>query len=184
MAHARLAVGAGVLAACGVVAAPPIIAQESLQISVPPLVVFQVADVSMDVIGSPDPAPVTFGNAMLISGNVVRLSVKAEGSLVGPSGVTIPAGLVSWTTSNASGGIGLNGELSSASYVMVFEGQLAATSGGVNVRWSLGGPSVMRAGDYTVTLRWKVESSAPLAAGPSLRSGGATMNAIVAASGR
>lgn len=136
-------------------------AQESVQISVPAMIAFQVIDVAAGSVGVPDPSTIAFSNAVLDPGRAVRISVKADGDLTGAGGMTIAASNASWTTSNVSGGNGVNGVLSASAYSVVFEGQAGAVAGGVDLRWSLAAPAVSRAGNYTVTLRWKVESITP-----------------------
>jgi hypothetical protein len=137
-------------------------AQGLVQISVPPMVSFDVLDVGVSTVGSPTPTRVSFNNAVLLPGQVLRISVKADGNFAPPSGNAIPASKVSWTTSNTASGIGLNGVLSAAAFTPVFESQAGAISGGVDVTWTLAAPgAALRAGNHQVTLRWKLEAVTP-----------------------
>lgn len=135
-------------------------AQESVQISLPLNVSFQVVDVSVSA--AVGPTSITFSNGTLGAGRALRISVRAEGNLTPPSGPAIPASNVSWTTSNVSSGVGVNGTLSAAAYNQVFESQVDATSGGFDLSWTLSAPGTPRhAGNHQATLRWKLEAITP-----------------------
>jgi hypothetical protein len=137
-------------------------AQESVQISLPAIVSFEVLDVGVSTAGNPSPTTISFDNASLTPGRALRLSVKAEGDFTPPSGTPIPASNVSWTTSNALNGVGINGMLSATAYNSVFESQVGATSGGLDVSWTLSAPGTpLHAGNHQVTLRWKLEAMTP-----------------------
>jgi len=137
-------------------------AQESVQIAVPAMISFQVVDASASSVGSPDPATISFANASLAVGRALRISVKAEGDMTPPGGPAIPASKISWTTSNASNGVGINGVLSGITFGPVFESQVAAGSGSVDLVWTLTAPGTpLQAGNHSVLLRWKVESITP-----------------------
>jgi hypothetical protein len=105
---------------------------------------------------------VSFNQAILDPGRVLRISVKADGdstpAVLGP----ILASSFSWTTSAVQNGIGLNGTLDKATYTPVFQGNVGAKTGRVDLSWRLApqGPSV-QAGTHQLTLRWKVESVTP-----------------------
>ena len=59
-------------------------------------------------------------------------------------------------------GVGVNGVLSKTSYTVAFEGQPMATTGGVDIVWTLSAPgSAVRAGTHQATLRWKIEAVTP-----------------------
>lgn len=138
----------------------PAAAQEAVQISVPPAVFFQVLDVHDSITASP--TSISFTNAVLGPGRALRISVRAEGDLAPASGPAIPAASVSWVTSNASNGVGINGTLSTATYVDVYQSLPDAQSGGVDLTWTLSAPGEpRRAGNHQATLRWKVEAISP-----------------------
>ncbi len=135
--------------------------EETVQISLPPIVSFTVPDVGATTQASPSPTTIAFSGATLDAGRALRISVKAEGNLTGPGG-TIAASQVSWAVSNVLHGVGSNGQLSSTGYAQVFDGQAGATSGSLDVVWSLSAPgTAMHAGVYQVTLRWRVEAITP-----------------------
>jgi hypothetical protein len=136
---------------------------ETVSISFPLGVTFNVTNISATTTGSPNPTAVQFSSPNLLGNHVLRISVRADAAdFTPPSGaIKIPASRVSWTTSNASHGIASNGTLSSASYALVFVGQ-KNQAGGVDLAWTLAPPpSGIRAGAHTLTIRWKVESVAP-----------------------
>jgi hypothetical protein len=138
-------------------------AQETVSISFPLAVSFQVADVSRSTSGTPDVTTISFSNANLSPGKALRVSVQSDASaFTPPSGSSIPAANVSWNNLGASGGIGWNGTLGSASYVLVYQSDTARTSGHVDLGWTLAAPgSGIRAGSHQLTIRWKVESITP-----------------------
>lgn len=137
-------------------------AQESVTVGLPASVSFGVATQST-VTGSPAPTSVTFSNATIAPGRVLRISVMADASAFsGAQGSSYTASAVSWTTTNASGGIGTNGTLSSSGYTQVFQSYELTPSGGFDLTWTLN-PSAgtPRAGNQTLSLRWKIESVQP-----------------------
>jgi hypothetical protein len=138
-------------------------AQETVSITVPTAVSFQVMDVSRSTSGAPSPTTVSFSNANLILGKALRVSVRADSAgFTPPGGPSIPASNVSWTNLGAGGGTGWNGTLSSSSYALVFQSDPASTSGHVDLGWTLAAPgSGIRAGNHQLTLRWKLESISP-----------------------
>jgi hypothetical protein len=138
-------------------------AQEMVSISVPPAINFQVTDVSRSTSGAPTATTISFSNAVLNSGRALRVSVKADAAaFTPPSGSSIPASNVAWTTLGASGGVGSNGTLGSSSYALVFQSQPATASGRVDLSWTLAAPGPgIRAGSHQLTIRWKVESITP-----------------------
>lgn len=136
-------------------------AQETVDITVPASVSFQVRNVSETT--SSDPSTVLrFANAVLEPGRVIRISVRADTTAFsGPRG-SVPASSVSWTTSNAQGGFGSNGSLSASAYTEVFRSNVNATSGSIDLRWTLGPPGAnVLASSYNLALRWNIESIAP-----------------------
>jgi len=145
------------------VAAVPAGAQETVSISVPMAISFPVTDVSRSTSGAPDVTTVSFSNANLSSGRVLRVSVQSDAAaFTPPNGSSIPVSNVSWNNVGANGGIGMNGTLSSSSYALVFQSDPAMTSGHVDLGWTLAAPgSAIRAGNHQLTIRWKVESITP-----------------------
>jgi hypothetical protein len=138
-------------------------AQETVTISVPLAVSFPVTDVSRSTSGAPDVTTVSFSNASLNPGRALRISVQPDAAaFTAPSGSSIAASNVSWTSLGANGGIGMNGTLSSSSYALVFQSDPTRTSGRIDLAWTLAPPgSGIRAGNHQLTIRWKVESIAP-----------------------
>jgi hypothetical protein len=134
-------------------------AQETVNISVPLNVTFQVVDVHTPVSTT---ATVSFSDALLIPGHVLRISARADSiEFVGPSGNKIPASSVSWTASNAQGGVGSSGTLSSSTAVLVFQSGLLPISGRVDLTFRLQPPTNIHAGTHTMSLRWSIEAVLP-----------------------
>jgi hypothetical protein len=151
--------GIAAITAPGVSAA----AQELVTITVPSAVSFAVTDVSRSTSGVPSPTRISFSNAILIPGRVLRISVQAgSAGFTPPSGASIPSSNVSWTNLGATSGTGWNGSLSSSSYTLVYQSDPLRTSGHIDLGWTLAAPgSGIRAGNHQLTIRWKVESIAP-----------------------
>lgn len=136
-------------------------AQELVTVTVPANVSFSVTNVATDTVGNPSAARVSFSGLVVLPLRVLRISVTADAvSFTPPSAsLAIPASKVRWTTSNASGGSGSNGTLSSAAWTQIFQSSLLATSGRVDMTWTLGAPGGgIRAGTHTLTVRYKFES--------------------------
>ena len=138
-------------------------AQETVSIAVPSAVSFSVTDVSTSTPGSPNPARISFSNAVLLSGKALRVSVQADAAaFTPPNGSSIPGSNVSWSTVGAAGGTGWNGTLSATSYTLVFQSNPNPTSGHADLAWTLAAPgSGVRAGTHQLTIRWKLESITP-----------------------
>jgi hypothetical protein len=155
---ARLAVLAVVAATAATAAA-----QDTVTISVPLAVSFQVPDVSRNTGGTPNVSTINFSNANLGAGKALRVSVRSDAAaFTPPGGASIPASNVSWTNLGANGGIGWNGTLSSSSYMLVYQSDPTRTSGYIDLGWTLAAPGAgIRAGSHQLMLRWKVESIAP-----------------------
>ncbi|MDO8682555.1 MAG: hypothetical protein Q7N50_03640 [Armatimonadota bacterium] len=136
---------------------------ESVDITVPTSVVFNVIDISTATTGSPNPTTVSFVNANLVSGSALRISVKANAAdFISPGGTAIAASNVSWTTGNAQGGTSFNGSLSSVGFTEVYQSNANPTSGTVDIVWSLAAQgSGIRGGDHTLAITWKLESVVP-----------------------
>lgn len=143
--------------------AAPAASQETVQVSVPGWISFDVFDVGASTTGSPEPTRVEFSGADLLPGNVVRISARAEsGAFSTPAGGEIPAGLVSWRATGAAGGTVNDGMLDDTSYGLVFQSSAGATAGWVDLVWTLAPPGAeIDAGTHQIELRWKVESVVP-----------------------
>jgi len=134
-------------------------AVETVSITLPSTLSFTVTNASVSTTGNPNPTPISFSPVVVLITHVVHISVKADSDFVPPSGSHIPASKVSWTTSNAVQGVGSSGTLSTAAYSQVFQGNTSLSSGSVNVAWTLAAPGTpLRAGNHTMTMRWKVEA--------------------------
>lgn len=138
-------------------------AQETVGISVPLAVDFQVSDVSRSTNGAPSVTRVAFSNASLTPGKALRVSVQADTTaFTPPGGASIPASHVAWTNLGENGGLGTSGTLGASSYALVLQGNQMATSGFIDLGWTLAAPgSGIRAGTHQLTIRWKVESISP-----------------------
>ena len=134
---------------------------ESVRITAPPVLTFDVADVDVVTYGSGGVFTVSFDQAVLRSGRGLRISVLGQ-DLTPPSGPAIQAASLSWTTSGAANGVGVNGTLSKSQYRTVFEGLPGMTSGRVDLTWTLDlGNRNVRAGTHTGQLRWRIETFIP-----------------------
>lgn len=132
-----------------------------VRVFVPPAVLFQVPDVARQTAAS-GPVTVSFDSAALVVGQVLRISVRADGDLAMPGGAAMPASNISWTTSNVVGGIGMNGVLSKTIYTPVYQSNVDATSGRVDLTWTLAPPGGgIRAGTRQAALRWRFEAITP-----------------------
>ena len=135
---------------------------QTVRVTVPAMVAFSVTNVSVATLASTGATPVSFDLALLGLGRALRISVKADADLTPPSGTAIPASNVSWQTSNVTGGVGVNGVLSKTAYTQVYQGNVGALSGHVDLTWTLSPPgSAIRAGTHQGLLRWKFESVIP-----------------------
>jgi hypothetical protein len=136
-------------------------AQEVVDVNAPGSLSFQVSDVGSSTAGTP--TTVSYTGAVLVPGRVLRISVKADSAvLTPPSGAAIPVSNISWTASNAQGGVGSAGTLSDTTWGQVFESSPSPIAGGVDLTWTLAAPGAgIRAGTHQLTLRWKFESVVP-----------------------
>lgn len=154
-----------VVAAMMLLFGAPLMAQlESVTISLPPTLTFMVSDVTVSTTAADGATRISFSNALLLPLKVLRISVRADASDFSPPAGTnkISSNAVTWTTANAQNGVGMNGTLSASSNVTVFQSDLGALSGGVDLNWSLGPPgAAVRAGVHSLVLRWKLESVTP-----------------------
>jgi hypothetical protein len=136
--------------------------QEAARISVPPVILFEVHDPRATTEALTGSTTITFDDAVMGAGRVLRISVKADGDLTRADGAPVPAAKISWRTSAASNGVGVNGVLSKSVYTQVFQGNAAARSGSVNVTWSIAFDGTRtRAGSHQVVLRWRIDSIVP-----------------------
>ncbi len=134
---------------------------ESVRIDAPALLTFDVADVDVVTYASGGTFTVSFDQAVLRPGRGVRISVIGL-DLTPPQGPPIQASSLSWTTSGAVNGVGVNGTLSRNQYRTVFEGVAGVTTGRVELTWSLDlGNRNVRAGTHTGQLRWRIETYNP-----------------------
>lgn len=147
----------------GLIAPVGAFAEETVNFTAPAGVSFYVFDVSSSTTGNPDPFTISFTDSSIIASHALRVSVKADAaSFTAPSGTAIPASSVSWNAGGAQGGTGSGGTLSSISYVQIYQSNTNPATGSVDLTWSLAPlPSGVRAGDHTLTVRWKVESVIP-----------------------
>ena len=138
-------------------------AQETVIIVLPANVSFDVVDVNEET--EANSVALSYTEASLNSGNYLKISIKANtANFTRPSsaGDYIAASSVSWTTSNAQGGSGVNGTLSSVTYNVVYESIVNPTSGSLSIIWRLAAPGAgIRAGDHTLNGTWKIESLTP-----------------------
>ena len=141
----------------------PISAQETVDIALPANVSFYVVNVNEIV--ETESVTLSYIDANLNSGNYLRISIKANAAnFTRPSnaGNYITASSVSWTTSNAEGGSGVNGTLSSVTYNVVYESIANPTSGSLSIVWKLAAPGAgIRAGEHTLNCTWRIESLTP-----------------------
>jgi hypothetical protein len=136
-------------------------AQEMVTISVPASISFGVTNVAVDTVANPSQARVSFSGLVVLPLRVLRVSVRADAAAFTPPSPStgIPSANVRWTTSNASGGTGSNGALSSAAWTQIFQSSALVTSGHVDLTFTLGAPGGgIRAGNHTLTIRYKFES--------------------------
>ena len=138
-------------------------AQETVNIVLPANVSFDVVDVNEET--EADSVALSYTEANLNSGNYLRISIKADtANFARPAnaGDYIAASSVPWTTSNASGGSGFNGTLSSVTYNIVYESDGNPSSGSLSINFKLAAPgSGIRAGEHALNCTWKIESLTP-----------------------
>ncbi len=106
-----------------------VVQQEAARVSVPPLILFEVHDPRATTEAATGATTITFDDAAIAPGRVLRISVKAEGDLTRGDGAPSPDATISWRTSGASNGIGVNGVLGKSAYTQVFQANAAARSG-------------------------------------------------------
>ena len=148
-----------VVLAAACLLANPAAQSNSVRITIPAAVGFAVTNVFVATTGTPNPQTVSFTSLVVGTGQVLRISVKADSDFVPPSGTAIPASRVSWTTTAATNGTGSSGTLSTTIYRQVFQSQNNRTTGSIGVRWTLAAPGTpLRAGNHRLTVRWRLEA--------------------------
>jgi hypothetical protein len=141
--------------------APAQVGFATARVFTPATVLFQVMDVSAASPAS-SVTTVSFDTAILVPGQVLRISVKADADIVMPGGGVIPSTSLAWTASNATNGIGMNGSLNKLTYTPVFQGNPNATDGRVDLSWTVSAPGTsVNAGTGEATLRWRFEAITP-----------------------
>ena len=141
----------------------PISAQETVDITLPANISFYVVKVNETT--ETESVTLSYKKANLDKGKYFTISIKANtANFARPinAGDFIAASSVSWTTSNAKGGSGVNGTLSSDTYNIVYESNIDPKSGSLSIIWKLADPgSGIRAGEHTLNCTWRIESLAP-----------------------
>jgi hypothetical protein len=157
--HTRLR---GLLFTAVLAIATPVAAQETVTVGLPSTVAFDARTANIAA-GSPDPTTVSFSNASLVTGRVLRVSVMPDTAVFsGPGGTSYPAEAIRWTVSNVSGGVAASGRLTSGVYTQIFVSHQLTSSGGFDISWSLDSAIAPKyAGIYSMPLRWKLESVQP-----------------------
>jgi len=139
-----------------------VLQQEAARVLVPPLILFEVHDPHATTEAVTGSTTIGFDDAVVAAGRVLRISVKADGELTRADGTAAPGATISWKTSGASNGVGVNGTLTRSAYTQVFQGNLAARSGSVGVTWSIAfSGTAVRAGTHQVALRWRIDTIVP-----------------------
>jgi hypothetical protein len=140
-------------------AAAPLSA-ESVQVTVPTSVYFNVDNVATSTSSASNPVLVTFQAASLDSGKVLRLRLRPSASVFSTQdGAEIPAAKLRWTIGGATGGTGFSGTADAANFVTVFQSNAQASSGTISLNLILDAPgSGVRATDHTLAIEWLFES--------------------------
>ncbi|HYO15014.1 MAG TPA: hypothetical protein VE685_17610 [Thermoanaerobaculia bacterium] len=125
--------------------------QEQVDLDLPDSVIFQITDVLRDCTAGP--SLLSFRHALLQPGRKLRIGVRIEGLERGTGH------RVSFKTAAARGGTGFRGRLRPTEFTTVFESAPAASSGSVEILWTLDAAGrTSRAGPREIMLRWKLES--------------------------
>ncbi|PKN59329.1 MAG: hypothetical protein CVU56_01305 [Deltaproteobacteria bacterium HGW-Deltaproteobacteria-14] len=133
----------------------------SATVTVPALVSFQIYDVNVSTTASPSSVRISFRDATMGLGESLRISVSADASTFATpgGGTAIPASALSWTTSSAVNGTGSPGTLDSGSFQAVYDSVANATSGSVDMTWTLAPPPAgVAAGDHELTVHYRFEA--------------------------
>jgi hypothetical protein len=133
---------------------------DTITVTAPTSLSFNVHDVSVATVGTPNPFTISFTSVLLVPFHSVKISVRANSSgFTPPSGSSIPASKVSWTITGATNGSGSSGTLSSSAFTQVYLSNSLPPSGSVGLRWSLAAPGAgIRAGNHNLTVTWKFEA--------------------------
>lgn len=137
---------------------------QTLAVTVPPGVSFNVIDVSASTSGVPNLVTVAYSNPLTFQNSQqLRISVRADSTTFTGPGTTHPAAAsVSWTATSSSG-TATNGTLSSVSYSEVYRSPTKlkpSNTGSASLHWTLApiAAAGLRAGTHTLTVRWKFEA--------------------------
>lgn len=137
---------------------------QSVAVTVPAGVSFNVIDASASTSGAPSPTAVSYSQpALFARSQQLKVSVQAAATdFSGPGSTHIAASKVSWTAAAASG-TASNGTLSSTAYTQVYlspNNLKSGSTGTVNVTWTLAAVAAagLRSGTHTVSVRWKFEA--------------------------
>lgn len=139
-------------------------AQQTVNITLPANVSFNVVDVNEDT--EANSVTLQYRDAELdLDEDYIAISIKANTanfSRPTNAGGFITASSVSWTTSNAQGGSGVNGTLSYVTYNRVFNTISDPDFGSLLINFKLAAPgSGIRAGAHTLICTWKIEILTP-----------------------
>jgi hypothetical protein len=135
---------------------------QTINVTVPAGVSFNVVDVSSATTGAPV-TQVTWTNPSGFGNKGLRVLVQAvSANFAGPGTTRIPASNVSWTAA-ATSGTASNGILSAAAFTLMYTSptKLKNTdSGAITQTWTLAPVAAvgLRSGTHTVTVRWRFES--------------------------
>lgn len=134
-------------------------AAETVDVTVPPGVSFNVTDVTQNT--AAPTVTLSFTNASLNGNHQLEISVMAAApNFTPPAGtVTIPASNVTWTATTPDG-TATGGTLSATTYTRIYiSSRPCPASGSVDITFTLAAPGTgIRAGDHTLPLRWMFDS--------------------------
>jgi len=135
-------------------------AAEEARVTVPAGITFFVTDVASTTSASSNPVVVSFQEAVIDSGKVLRVSVRAVASnFTPPSGNQMAASRAHWTIASATSGSGFAGAVDGTNWVPVYQSVVQPTSGSVQLQFQLNAPGAsIRAGEHTLELQWLFES--------------------------
>ncbi len=135
---------------------------ETARVEVDSTVSFLVTNAYVQTTQSGDPVRMSFNQANLLLGRVLKVSVKADSDLTEAGGAPLPASGVTWTASNVQNGVGSNGTLSTSTYTQVYLSDIGKKNGRVDLTFKLAAPgAAARAVTYVATLRWRFEAVWP-----------------------
>jgi hypothetical protein len=135
---------------------------QTIKVTVPAGVSFNVVDVSSATTGAPV-TQVSWSNPSGFGNQGMRVLVQAvSANFAGPGTTRIPASKVSWTAT-ASNGTPSNGTLSAAAFTLMYVSptKLKSTdTGTIGQTWTLAPVAAvgLRSGAHTVTVRWRFEA--------------------------